>query len=190
MAWSGTLIYWANDIYHPFFPKWVYQSFDLHHRLALGMAVHFFLMWFFTFNGLLYVLYLLISGEWRSFRLRKGSFREAWQYLLFDLGFRKSAPPYEKYNPTQKLAYLGVLAMGILSILSGLAIYKPVQLSWLTSVFLGYEGARFTHFVLYLGYGIFFGMHLIQVGRAGWNSFRSMISGYEKLGKNEKKNHQ
>ena len=74
MVWSGLLIYWANDVYRVglgnvtlfhFFPDWFYAAFNLRFRLAEGMAWHFFFMWLFAINGLLYVGYTLISGEWR-----------------------------------------------------------------------------------------------------------------------------
>src|SRR4051812_10871222 len=52
MVWSGILIYWANDVYGPFFPQWFYNLFGLDHQLALGMAIHFAFAWLFTLNGL------------------------------------------------------------------------------------------------------------------------------------------
>ena len=69
--------------------------------------------------------------------------------------------------------------MGGGSLLTGLAIYKPVQFAWLTSLLGGYEWARFEHFALTVGYVLFFLMHITQVIRAGWNSFRAMVCGYE-----------
>jgi cytochrome b subunit of formate dehydrogenase len=71
--------------------------------------------------------------------------------------------------------------MGIASILTGLAIYKPVQLGWLTAVFGGYKMSRIIHFALTIGYGLFFLIHVIQVIFAGWNNFRAMVTGFEVL---------
>ena len=69
--------------------------------------------------------------------------------------------------------------MGGLSLLSGLAIYKPAQLHWLTGLLGGYEWARWEHFWLTMGYVGFFGIHIAQVIRAGWANFRSMVCGYD-----------
>jgi thiosulfate reductase cytochrome b subunit len=69
--------------------------------------------------------------------------------------------------------------MGIGSVVTGFAIYKPAQLAWLTALCGGYSMARLLHFVLTAGYVIFFGIHLLQVVLAGWNNFRSMVMGYE-----------
>ena len=69
--------------------------------------------------------------------------------------------------------------MGIGSILTGLAIYKPVQLGWLTAMFGGYKMARIIHFALTIGYVLFFLIHVIQVIIAGWNNFQAMVTGFE-----------
>ncbi len=69
--------------------------------------------------------------------------------------------------------------MGAGSLLTGLAIYKPVQVAWLVALFGGYPIARFLHFWLTVGYVLFFMIHIAQVIRAGWNNFRAMIIGYE-----------
>ncbi len=188
MIWSGLLIYWANDVYalrlgsrelFRFFPEWFYRSLALDHRLAKGMAWHFTLMWGFTLNGLAYAMYTLVSGEWRHLAPNRNTFREAWQVVLHDLHLTRHAPPRRKFNAAQQLAYSGVIVMGFGSLLTGLAIYKPVQLAWLTSVLGGYEWARFEHFALTVGYVLFFLIHITQVIRAGWNNFRAMICGYE-----------
>ena len=188
MIWSGLWIYWANDVYRlgwgdttlfKFFPQSFYQAFHLDHKLAQGMAWHFLLMWGFALNGVLYVLYTAFSGEWRYLLPNRHSLREAWQVTLHDLGLRKTAPPVRKYNGAQRLAYTAVIVMGLGSLLTGLAIYKPVSFGWLTRLLGGYEAARTEHFVLTVGYVLFFIVHVWQVARAGWNNFRSMVAGFE-----------
>ncbi|RZL05167.1 MAG: thiosulfate reductase [Hymenobacter sp.] len=188
MIWSGLWIYWANDVYRigwgkttlfKFFPQSFYDTFGLTHKLAQGMAWHFLLMWVFIINGLLYVGYTFISGEWRYLLPNRDSFREAWQVTLHDLGLRKIAPPVRKYNGAQRIAYTAVILMGLGSLLTGLAIYKPVQFGWLTRLLGGYEAARIEHFVLTLGYVLFFIVHVAQVARAGWNNFRGIVAGFE-----------
>lgn len=184
MIWSGLLIYWANDVYHigplHFFPDFIYRTLHLDHKLAQGMNLHFLFMWIFVANGLLYVAYTLISGEWRYLVPRSiSTFRDAWHVALYDMGLRKQMPAQQKYNAAQQVSYTAIVLMGAGSIVSGLAIYKPVQLGWLTELLGGYEFARFIHFALTVGYLLFFIVHIAQVIRAGWNNFQSMVTGYE-----------
>lgn len=178
MIWSGTLIYWAYPAYLNL-EQTTWRALHVNNRLAEGMALHFFFMWLFGVNGVLYVLYTLISGEWRELVPRRGTLRDAWQVVLHDLRIRKAPLPREKFNGAQRLAYTSVILMGAGSLLSGLAIYKPVQFSWLTALFFGYQGARFVHFWLTVGYVVFFAVHIAQVIRAGWNNFRAMVIGVE-----------
>src|ERR1700748_517290 len=106
MIWSGMLIYWGNDVYKisignnvlfKFFPEGFYKFFHISARLAEGMAFHFLLMWLFVLNGFFYVVYTLISGEWRELVPNKHSFKEAWLVLLHYLHIRKGMPPQNKY---------------------------------------------------------------------------------------------
>ncbi|HEU4554392.1 MAG TPA: cytochrome b/b6 domain-containing protein [Chitinophaga sp.] len=188
MIWSGMLIYWANDVYTinvggrtlvQFFPQWFYNALHIPYRLAEGMAWHFLFMWFFMLNGLLYLLYTIFSGAWRELAPNRHSFKEAWQVLLHDLHIRKTAPPQNKYNAAQRIAYTAIIIMGIGSVATGLAIYKPVQLYWLCWLCGGYHFARILHFALTIGYVLFFVVHVVQVILAGWNNFRSVVSGFE-----------
>lgn len=178
MIWSGILIYWA-------YPRYVtldqsaWRALHINNRLAEGMALHFFFMWLFGINGVLYVLYTLVSGEWRELVPRKGTLREAWNVVLHDLRIRREPLPAKKFNGAQQIAYTAVVLMGAGSLLSGLAIYKPVQFAWLAFVFGGYQGARLVHFLLTVGYVAFFFVHIAQVIRAGWNNFRAMVIGVE-----------
>lgn len=188
MMWSGTLIYWANDVYKislanrvlfRFYPESVYKALHIPFRLAEGMSWHFVFMWFFFFNGLLYFIYLIFSGEWREMFPKLSSFRDAWLVLLHDLHIRKKKPDSGKYNAAQRLAYTIIFFMGAGSLLTGLVIYKPVQFSYLTTLLGGYEAARFQHFLLTIGFLLFFVIHIIQVLIAGWNNFRSVVTGWE-----------
>jgi thiosulfate reductase cytochrome b subunit len=189
MIWSGTLIYWANAIYrvgagrHTLlrmnFEQPTWQKLNVSYRLADGMDVHFLVMWFFAVNGVLYVLYTAISGEWRELVPDRSSVRHAFLTVLHDLHLRKQPPPPQKFNGAQQFAYTGIILMGIGSLLTGLAIYKPVQFGWLGALFGGYQMSRFFHFWITAGYLLFFVVHIAQVIRAGWNNFRSMVIGYE-----------
>lgn len=195
MIWSGLLIYWANDVYGvkiggkeliKFFPDSFYKALHIPFHLAQGMAYHFVFMWLFLINGVAYVLYSFISGEWKYLLPNKNSFRQAWLVLLHDLHIRKQTPLFIKYNGAQQIAYTAIIIMGLGSVFTGLAIYKPIQVGWLVWLLGGYEAARLEHFILTIGYCLFFAIHILQVIRAGWKNFQGMITGFETV--TEKKN--
>jgi thiosulfate reductase cytochrome b subunit len=142
-------------------------------------------MWLFVLNGILYVAYTLFSGEWRHLVPNRHSFREAILVALHDLHLWKGNLPARKFNGAQQIAYTAVIVMGFGSMMTGLAIYKPAQLGWLTALLGGYGLARFEHFLLAIGYVLFFVIHIGQVVRAGWNNFRAMVSGYELVSSKE-----
>src|SRR3984885_6180111 len=114
MIWSGLLIYW-NDLEpgwtHPhevyrvgvgsltlvrLFPPWFWKLMNAPYRVTEGLGYHFFFMWIFAINGILYVSYLLISGEWRVLLPERRSFVDAIQVTLVDLHLRKGLPPQKK----------------------------------------------------------------------------------------------
>jgi len=188
MIWSGLLIYWAYGVYKvqvgnttivKFFPDGFYKALGVPFHLAKGMSFHFAFAWLFIVNGILYVAYTIFSGEWRYLLPNRGSFKEAWQVLLHDLHIRRYQPPQLKYNAAQRIAYTAIILMGIGSVWTGLAIYKPIQFSWMAWMCGGYKAARLEHFILTIGYVIFFLIHVIQVIITGWNNFQAMISGLE-----------
>ena len=197
MIWSGMLIYWASSVYNikigdtvifHFFPKSFSEKLGIPFRLAEGMNLHFFFMWLFFINGVFYVLYLIFSKEYKLMLPQKRSFIEAFQVVLYDLKIRKIKPEQTKYNAAQRIAYSLVIVMGLGSLLTGLAIYKPVQLSGLTYIFGGYANARIIHFALTILFCLFFLVHVLQVILAGWQNFISMIRGFEVKRKKNIKN--
>jgi thiosulfate reductase cytochrome b subunit len=188
MIWSGILIYWANDVYKigfgdktllKFFPDSFNKALNIPFRLAEGMNLHFFFMWFFTINGTIYFFYLLFSKEYKLIFPNKRSLKEAWLVILHDLHIKKGLPPQKKYNAAQRIAYTGIIVLGFLIIITGLAIYKPVQLYWLCALLGGYEWARIEHFIITILFVLFFLVHILQVILAGWNNFRGMLTGFE-----------
>ena len=197
MIWSGMLIYWANDVYKisvgktvlfKFFPEDFYTALNVPFNLAQGMNWHFAFMWLFAINGLLYVLFTIFSGQWRLLLPNAKSFKEAWLVLLHDLHIRKTSPPVIKYNAAQRIAYSSIIFMGIGSLISGIAIYKPVQFSFFTWLCGGYETARAIHFILTIGYVLFFLVHIAQVIKTGWNNFQAMVTGFEIIPTKPKQN--
>jgi thiosulfate reductase cytochrome b subunit len=197
MIWSGLLIYWNdsdNAYQHPhavyrvgvgsltlvrLFPPWFWKAINAPYHVTEGLGYHFFFMWVFAINGILYVAYLLISGEWRVLVPERRSFVDAIRVTLVDLHILKGLPPQGKYNGAQRIAYTAVVLMGLGSLVTGLSIYKPTQVHWITSLLGGYEMVRWEHFWLTMGFCAFFVVHVVQVILAGWDNFRSMVSGYE-----------
>ena len=197
MIWSGLLIYWNdsdNAYKHPhavyrvgvgpftlvrFFPEWFWKAMNAPYHVTQGLGYHFFFMWVFAINGILYVLFTILSGEWRFVVPDRKSLKEAIQVTLKDLHLSKILPPQTKYNGAQKIAYTSVIVMGMGSLITGLAIYKPTQAHLVTTLLGGYEMARWEHFLLTMGFCGFFLIHVTQVVLAGWNNFRSMVSGLE-----------
>jgi thiosulfate reductase cytochrome b subunit len=188
MIWSGMLIYWGNDVYRlgwgdktllKFFPDSFNKALNIPFRLAEGMNLHFFFMWFFTINGIVYFFYLLFSKEYKLIFPHKNALKEAWQVLLHSLRIKKGLPPQKKYNAAQRIAYTGIIFLGFGIIITGLAIYKPAQLYWLCYILGGYEWARILHFVITILFVLFFVVHVLQVVFAGFNNFRAMLTGFE-----------
>ncbi len=191
MMWSGMRIYWA-DLQDPFavgvgsadfefWPGWVNETLGFKSKLARGMAFHFTFGWLFAINGLAYLTYTVVSGEWRQLVPERSSFKDSTQVVLHDIGVgrKNPLPPQARYNGAQRLTYSLIIVLGAVSVITGLAIYKPTQLSPLTQILGGYEWARGIHFGITIVFIVFFVIHLLQVARAGWGNFMSMITGYQ-----------
>lgn len=180
MIWSGLLIYWAHPAYLPL-PDEVAEFLHLDHKLAEGLGWHFAVMWLFAINGLVYLGYLLLSGEWREVVPLRRSFRDALDVVAHDLHLRKDLPVQPgKLNGAQRFAYTGALALSAFVVLTGIAIYKPVQIGWLTEMLGGYGTARFLHFVCMTLLVLFIVVHVAQVILAGWSNFLRMAVGIAK----------
>lgn len=116
--------------------------------LAGARHLHFGVAWLFVANALVYLAWLVVAGEWRRrvFQPRRDG-RGALDTLAWYLRLRKSPPEQGLYNGLQRFAYTLTLVLGAVEVLSGLALYKPVQLSPLTALFGGYDGARAVHWL-------------------------------------------
>jgi Ni/Fe-hydrogenase b-type cytochrome subunit len=145
--------------------------------LAGGLRWHFTLAWPFVLTGVAYLLFLAFSGEWRKLLFRPRDAPGAWQMTRYYLRLRKAHPDQGKHNPLQKAAYTTAIGLGLVSILSGFAIAKPVQLAFLTRLFGGYELARYWHFVAVWAFTAFTIAHVIMVFVADPASLRAIITG-------------
>lgn len=150
------------------FVQWLSSTFGLGGWLAGALRWHFAVMWPYALNGLAYLLLLLMTDEGRHYRLRWSDVGGVAQMLRHPLRTFFQPPGEGKFNPLQKIAYNLVIVAGILSILTGLAIYKPVQLGWLTGTFGGYQASRFLHFLVMLFLVAFTLGHLVMVFSHGW----------------------
>lgn len=157
MILSGWRIYNASPLLDFKFPK------DLTLGGWLGGALqwHFAAMWLLAVNGLVYVLYGFVSGHFR-----RDFLPVSLAAILRDIGAAlRGKLPHELgvYNAVQRTAYLSVIVLGIVLILSGLAVWKPVQLQELAALFGGYEGARWVHFLAMVLVCLFVLVHVIMV---------------------------
>ena len=141
MIMSGWQIYNAS----PLFDFTFSQSITLGGWLGGALLWHFAAMWLLMVNGLVYLALGLATGRFRKKLLPitpEGVIADARAALTGKL----SHDDLTKYNYVQKLLYAGIIVVGILIVLSGLAIWKPVQLQYLTALFGGYDVARYVHF--------------------------------------------
>ena len=170
----GGPYYAPNPFQDHGFPAWS----RLGGWLAGALNWHFTLMWPLIAGGLLYLSYLVASGEWRSLLFRPRDIRGAIEMQKYYLRLRKDHPPQGKHNPLQKLAYSFIILMGVLSVITGFAIYKPTQLTWLTALFGGFQAARYWHFWAVWIFTGFLVVHVLLVFIVDPASLRAMISGW------------
>ena len=110
-----------------------------------GLQWHFFGMWIFVLNGLAYLCYGIATGRFRR-KLFPISVREVFTTIGEALRFRLRHDDLTRYNAVQKVLYLGVMMVGILIVISGLALWKPVQFSELADLFGSFQNIRLVHF--------------------------------------------
>jgi thiosulfate reductase cytochrome b subunit len=132
--------------------------------LAGARHWHFAVAWLFVVNGLVYWIYLAVTHEWhRRFFLPWRDTRNALQTAAYYARIRKKAPPQELYNGLQRLAYTTASLLALVAVLSGIAIYKPVQLHALAVIFGGYDAARAVHLVALTLLALFTVGHIVLV---------------------------
>jgi Ni/Fe-hydrogenase b-type cytochrome subunit len=186
MAMSGLQIWIAYPFFGPRGAQWDWVPLSgwmppewmrAGQWLAGGRALHFAFMWLLVANALVYAVYLFASGEWRR-RLfwPPRDTKPAIHQLLYYLRIRKEAPAKTFYNGLQRAAYTSALVLVVLEVLSGLAVWKPVQLRWLAALFGGYDGARVVHFLALIALMLFLVAHVIMV-LVHWRQSLEMITG-------------
>jgi thiosulfate reductase cytochrome b subunit len=129
---------------------------------AWSLNWHFAGMWFLTLNGLAYLVYGLVSGRLRE-RLLPIRMSELVQTVVDTLHFKIAHEDITVYNAVQKLLYIVVILAGISQVVSGLAIWKPIQFSGLVSLLGGFQTTRVLHFV---GMAVIVGFLIVHVALA------------------------
>jgi len=177
MVMSGWGIYNADPLFNFTFP----QSATLGGWLGGNIGWHLAVMWVLAANGLFYVLWGLFSGHFRQ-RFFPFTPTSVWHDFISALRFRL---PHKstQYNAVQKLMYGGVLLLGLLLVLSGLSIWKPVQFSGLVYLMGGFTIARYVHFFAMSGIMLFVVVHVVMVALVP-KTLPSMITGGNAVIKN------
>ena len=172
MIGSGWQIYDASPLFRFIhFPS----ELALGEWLAGALLWHFAAMWLLAINGIVYVTLGIVSGRFRRkllpIRPREviGDFRAALRGKL-------SHDDLSIYNAVQRLLYLGVILAGIVIVLSGVSIWKPVQFKYLTAFFGGYDTARYVHFFAMSSIMAFLAVHIV-LALIVPKSLRAMIVG-------------
>ena len=171
MIMSGWQIYNASPLFNFTFSR----SITLGGWLGGALLWHFAAMWLLTVNGVVYVITGLATGRFRRKLLPitpggvVGDVKAA-------LTFRLTHDDLTRYNSVQKLLYAGIIVVGILIVLSGLSIWKPVQLQSLTALFGGYDTARYVHFFCMSAIVAFLVIH-VALALLVPKSLRAMITG-------------
>lgn len=140
-----------------------------------GLQWHFFGMWIFVLNGIAYLCYGIVSGRFWQ-KLFPISPRDVFVTVGKALRFRLRHDDLTHYNAVQKVLYLGVMAVGVLIVLSGLALWKPVQFSELASLFGSFQNIRLVHFLCMTAIVAFVAVH-ITLALLVPRSFLAMITG-------------
>lgn len=145
--------------------------------LAGARNWHFAMMWLLVLNGLVYLGFIYLHGEWRDLVPHRGDARDSWQMVRFYLFLRPDHPRQGKHNALQKLAYFSIPVVAAVAVASGIAIWKPVQLAPLTALFGGYVWARYVHFLAMLAVVALSIGHVVMVLGVDPYSLRSMVTG-------------
>jgi thiosulfate reductase cytochrome b subunit len=185
-TWICAHIPWLHDYADP--GHWVYNHFSLGpFLLAFALRFHWLCAYLLMLNGLMYLAGLAVGGGWRSLLPRLGDAPGGLQMAKYYVSLpyailtwrRQMHPSFRtKYNPLQRLAYFSVAVAGFLAVATGWAIHKPAQLSWLTAIFGGFDKARVWHFWLMWFFLMFVIPHVVLVIADGWDTLRSMITGW------------
>jgi thiosulfate reductase cytochrome b subunit len=172
MIMSGWQIYNASPLFD--FLKFS-KSITLGDWLGGALLWHFAAMWLLMVNGLAYLIMGLATGRFRK-KLLPITPTGVVSDVKAALTFKLAHDDLTKYNYVQKLLYAGIIVVGAIIVLSGLSIWKPVQLYWLSALFGGYDIARYVHFICMSLIVAFLAVHVVLALLVP-KSLRAMIIG-------------
>jgi thiosulfate reductase cytochrome b subunit len=171
MIMSGWQVYNASPLFGFTFPR----SITLGGWLGGALLWHFAAMWLLMVNGLVYLITGFATGRFRR-KLFPITPTGVFSDVKAALTFKLAHDDLSKYNYVQKLLYAGIIVVGVVIVLSGLSIWKPVQLQWLTALFGGYDTARYVHFICMASIVAFLVIHVVLALLVP-KSLRAMIIG-------------
>lgn len=145
--------------------------------LAGARHWHFAMMWVLVANGLVYLSFIYLHGEWRDLVPRKGDLRDTVEMLRYYMFVRKDHPRQGKHNAMQKATYFALPRIAMVIVITGIAIWKPVTLSPLTNLLGGYAFARFLHFAAMSVLVLLSVGHVFMVFAVDPYALRSMTTG-------------
>ena len=172
MVASGWRIYNASPLFPFLFP----DSITIGGWLAGALLWHFAAMWLLVINGMVYITLGILTGRFKR-KLLPIRPAEVVADVKAALAGRLAHDDLSVYNAAQRLLYLGVILAGVIIVLSGLAIWKPIQLQELTALFGGYEAARYVHFFAMAVIVGFLAIHIVMALLVP-KSLRAMIRGH------------
>ncbi|HEY2453980.1 MAG TPA: cytochrome b/b6 domain-containing protein [Scandinavium sp.] len=158
MMFSGWRIYNASPLFDFSFPREI----TLGGWLGGALQWHFAMMWVLGINGAVYLTLGVISGRFKR-KFLPLSPRELFNDLRQALRGKLAHADLSHYNMVQKLAYVGVILVGVGLVLSGLVLWKSVQFPLLRELLGGYETARYIHFFCMSAMALFVVIHLLMV---------------------------
>jgi thiosulfate reductase cytochrome b subunit len=157
------------------FPEWLTIGKWAQH----GLQWHFFGMWILVINGSCYLSYGVVTGRFRQMLLPI-RFDDLISTIKDTLHLKLAHDDPTKYNAVQKLMYVGVISVGIMIVISGLAIWKPIQFSELVSLFGNFQNARLVHFACMTAIVLFVCVH-VTVALLVPHTIASMFNGGPKI---------
>jgi Ni/Fe-hydrogenase b-type cytochrome subunit len=183
MAGSGLQIFRAFPSFGAKIPQqdllnWP-KAFAIGGWLGGALQWHLTFMWIYMATGMFYLAYQIFSGHYRQVLFTRRDVAGVWPMARHYFFFGPKPPTRETYNPLQKLAYTSAIVLGVLTVLTGFAIWKPIQFSWLARPMGGFHLARVWHFVSMWAILLFVLGHLVMVVLHGWSNFVSMLSGWK-----------
>lgn len=182
MAGSGLEILAAFPMFGSKLPE--KASLTVPSSLRLGGWLGGGLNWHLTFAsvwiavGVVYLTSLWTTGRWRMTLIQRAEFTGILPMAKYYLRIGSKPPSTQPYNPLQKAAYTTVITLAAILVGTGILLYKPVQFSGLVWLLGGFSMVRLWHFLAMVAIIAFLPGHLLMVALHGWNSFRSMWTGW------------